>query len=251
MLGFKTHFFELKLKMYYFLISFFCSIIVSYYFAPNLISILSYHFLRFVKEDESDFIFNNIFEVFITYCSLSLYSSCFFNIPLILYFSYSFIKSGLFKFEKDLLLFFFKLFLFLLVFSLLFSYFIILPCLLFFLLSFDLITNTSFLFMRMEIKLYDYIGFLSKYMLFYCFVVFQVPALFFLIMVLKFPSFSYIIKKRKFLILISLILGCLFSSPDVLSLFVVSAPFFFFFEVFIFFLFLRNNYKNILYERVA
>lgn len=245
MLNFKVHFYELKLKIYYCSFSFFTTFIISYLFAPNLINILSYPFLRFVTADDYDFIFTSIFEVFATYYTLAFYSCIFFNIPLVLYFSFTFIKSGLFKYEKEILFFFLKFFIFSVFFSSLFTYYIIFPFLLFFLLTLDLITDTNFVFIKMETKIYEYVIFLCKSLLFYSFTIFQIPLFFLVFTYFKQPTFLYIIDKRKFWIFFCLITSCLFSSPDLSSLFIVIIPLLLFFEMFIFFLVLKYNYKNI------
>ena len=245
MLNFKIHFYELKLKAYYYFFSLFTTFITSYFFAPNLINILSYPFLRFVTGEDSDFIFTSIFEVFATYYTLAFYSCCFFNIPLGLYLSLDFIRSGLFKHEKKILLFFFKFFTCSVFFSSVFTYFIIFPFLLLFLLTLDLITNTNFVFIKMETKIYDYVIFLCKSLLFYCFIIFQIPLLFLVFTYFKQPTFLYIIDKRKFWIFFCLITSCLFSSPDLLSLFIIVIPLLLFFEMFIFLLVLKHNYKNL------
>ena len=105
----------------------------------------------------------------------------------------------------------------------------------------------------METKIYEYIVFLCKSLFFYCFIIFQIPLLFFIFIYFKQPTFQYMIEKRKLWILFCLIVGCLFSSPDLLSLLIISVPLLLFFEMFIFFIILKYNYKNVssLFQRVA
>lgn len=245
MLNFNVHLSELKLKIYYYFFSLCISFLASYFFAPNLICILSLPFLSFVPIQDSDFIFTNIFEVFSIYCTLALYSCCFFNIPLGIYLMVTFVKSGLFQYEKKILYLFLSSSIFLVIFSSFFAYYIMFPLLLSFLLNLDLITNTNFIFVKMETRVYDYIVFLCQSFFFYCFVIFQTPLLFFVFVYLKQPTSFYIVNKRKFFILFSLIAGCLFSSPDLLSLFVITTPFLVSFEIFVFLLILKYNYKNV------
>ena len=243
MLNFKAHLFELKLKACYLVFSLLTTFIISYCFSANLIAVLSCYFFDFVKKGESDFVFNNIFEVFSTYCALSFYTTCFFNLPLFLSLLFSFLKSGLFKYEKKILLLVFRIFIYLFLFALLFFYFVIFPCILFFFLNLDLITNTNFLFIKMEIKLYDFIKFLSDLIFFYCFVVIQIPNTLIVLVYINCYDVNSMVNKRKLVFLTSLIVGCLLSSPDLLSLLIVSLPFLLFFELFLFFLTLKNNYK--------
>ena len=245
MLNFKIHFYELKLKIYYFIHSLFSSFVISYFFAPNLINVLSNPFLKFVITNDSDFIFTNIFEVFTTYYTIALYFCCFFSVPLGVYFSFSFIKAGLFKYERDFFFFCLKSFICSIFFSCLFTYYIIVPCLLAFLLTLDLVTDTNFLFIKMETKIYEYITFLCKAFVFYCFFFFQIPILVFIFFYFKKPTSKYMIGKRRFWIFFCFIIACLFSSPDLFSLVVLSLPFLIFFEISIFFLILKNNYRYI------
>lgn len=245
MLNFKFHLLEFKFKIYYLSFSFLITFIFSYLFAPNLINILSSPFLKFVNRDDSDFIFTNVFEVFSTYYTLAFYSSCFFNIPFGLYLILCFIKPGLFEYEKKILFSSFKFFIYSVSFSCLFTYYLILPLLLFFLLSLDLITDTNFIFIKMETKIYEYVIFVCNSIFLYCFVIFQIPVLFLIFIFFKRPTLHYLVSKRKIWILFCLIIGCVFSSPDLISLFVVSAPFLFFFEVFIFFIILKINYISL------
>ena len=95
----------------------------------------------------------------------------------------------------------------------------------------------------MDIKLYDFVRFLSDFVFFYCFVVFQIPNILIVFAYVNLRDANSMVSKRKLIFLTSLIVGCLLSSPDLLSLLTVSLPFLLFFELFLFFLTLKNNYK--------
>lgn len=249
MLNFITHAHELKLKLYYVIFSFFSTFITSYLFISQLINLLSIPFLKFVRLEESDFIFTNIFEVFNTYMLLSFYVSLFLNIPIFWYFFFSFIKPGLFTYEKLFLNYFSKTTIKFLFLSFFFSYYLIFPCILSFLLTLDIIVSIDYIVLKMQTRLYDYIVFICRFFFLYCFVVFQIPTLLSIFVYFQQPKPSFFYNKRRFWIIFSLIFGCLFSSPDLLSLFLISLPLLFFYESIIFISILKNRYKNLNYFR--
>jgi sec-independent protein translocase protein TatC len=247
MLNFVTHAYELKLKLYYVLFSFLSTFITSYLLTPQIINLLSMPFIKFVKPEDSDFIFTNVFEVFNTYVMLAFYVSLFLNLPVIWYFLLSFVKPGLFVHEKLLLYYFSKTTLKFLIVSFFFSYYILFPCILSFLLNLDVIINVDYVVLKMQTKLYDYIIFVCRFFLIYCFLIFQIPTLISIFVYSKQPKPLFFYTKRRFWILFSFILGCLFSSPDLLSLFLVTVPLLLFFESIIFTSILKSIYKNFLY----
>ena len=243
MFNFLNHFNELILIIYYIILSFILTFSSSYFFAPQIIKILSTPFLKFVKTEDYDFIFTNIFEVFNTYIMLAIYTSVLFTIPIVIYFVYLFIKSGLFKYEKETILFSFKIITYFVIFSMFFTYYVVFPCLLSFLLNLDLITRSNFIILKMETKLFEYISFFYKLLFLYCFIIFQIPALFIIFVYLKQPKQLLFYKKRRVFIVLCLIIGCILSSPDLISLFLISFPLIFFFELITFIYILKSNYK--------
>nr|YP_010577902.1 sec-independent protein translocase [Cryptomonas pyrenoidifera]UZP15122.1 sec-independent protein translocase [Cryptomonas pyrenoidifera] len=245
MFNFTKHLKEFTSILSYICISFLLTFFTSYLFAPQIIKILSSPLSNYIKTEEYDFIFTNIFEVFSTYITIAFYSAIFLNIPLSLYLIYLFVKPGLFKYEKDFLILIFKTFIKFIFFSTFFTYYLVLPSILSFLLNIDLVINSSFIVLKMETKLYDYVVFFYNLIFLYCFIIFQIPSLLIIFVYIKQPHLISFYKKRRFFILISFIIGCIFSSPDLISLFIVSMPLIFFFECVIFVFILKDNYKHL------
>ena len=244
MLNFKNHLSEFAFILSYIIFSFFLTFFTSYLFAPQLIKLLFLPLSEFIKTEDYDFIFTNIFEVFSTYLTLAFYNAIILNFPLFLYFIYSFVKPGLFKFEKNFINLIFKIVVSFTLFSFLFTYYLIFPCMLSFLLNLNLVINSDFISLKMETKLFDYVIFFCKLIFLYSFVIFQIPSLFIIFIYFKEPNLSFFYKKRKLFIVGSFVLGCIFSSPDLISLLVISIPFIFFFECVVFVSILKSNYKN-------
>ena len=245
MLNFTKHFNELILTLYYILISFTLTFLTSYVFTPQIVKILSIPFLKYIRTEDFDFIFTNIFELFNVYIILSFYTSILFTVPIILYYLYLFIKPGLFIYEKNTISFLLKTIACFVCFSILFTYYAILPCILSFLLNLDLMTNNSFVVLKMEAKLLEYIIFLFKLLFIYCFIVFQIPTIFVIFIYLKQPKQLFFYKKRRISVVVSLLIGCIFSSPDLFSLFLISLPLIFLFEIIAFAYILKDNYQYV------
>nr|YP_009577917.1 twin-arginine translocase subunit TatC [Guillardia theta]QBJ06292.1 twin-arginine translocase subunit TatC [Guillardia theta] len=242
--NFFSHLLELKLRIWYLFFGFCVTFIVSYSYASQLISLLSKPLLKFLMNDSSDLIFVNVFEVLNTYINVSLYTTFFLYMPIFIYIVFLFLKPGLFKSEKTFLLYLYKFFLQLLLISFVLSYYVIIPSILSFLLTLDIIVNPDFLILKMQTKLYDYITFICEFITLYCITFCE----FFLFMIsliyLEFFNSKALVQKRRFIIIICLLIGCVFSSPDLLSLFMSSVPLVVFFEITLFMFILKNKYKK-------
>ena len=246
------HFNELKFRTFYYIFGIFINFFVTYAHAPQIIKLITVPFFDFTKKKDFDFIFTTILEVFNTYISLSIYNSFFFSLPILYYFSYSFLKSGLYKFEKHIL---FKLLIFekiCIFISLIITYLIIYPNVLSFLLTLDMITEKNFIVLKMETKLFEYIEFTSKCFIFYYFFIFQLPLFMSIYIYNKKIKPNNLYKKRRSIILIFSIFSCIFSTPDIQSLLIILFLFLFLFEFIVFITILRFKYKKLfLKKRVA
>ena len=112
----QLHLFELKYNFIIYLIAFFYLFIVSYYFSDQLIYLLVNNLLN--KKILKYFIFTNITEIFITNLYISVYTSIFISIQLIILLSWVFLMKGLYKFENFIFIkfyFFFLIFNFLII----------------------------------------------------------------------------------------------------------------------------------------
>ena len=235
------HFNELKIKFFYISFSFLTTFFICYTNILYLINLISKPLISKIK---ADFIFTSVFEVFNTYIMLSVYLSFFLSIPVIMYFTYIFLKSGLFEFEKKIFKKFIYIFNINLILSSFLSYFVFFPMFLYFLLNFDIIINLRFVILKMEPKLFDYIYIVCNFFILYGFFLFQIPTIFYLLVSFFGFKNNFFYKNRRFLIILSLFVGCFFSSPDLISLFLIVIPLFIFFEILIFLSILYSHYNN-------
>lgn len=232
MLSSLTHYKELKTRFYYASFSYTSTFIFSCVFKSQLINILSKSFTLFVEDYNFDFIVTNIFEVFNTYIILSLHVSSFFTIPILYYFLLSFLKPGLFSYEKQLLIYTFKTLIIYLITSFSFCYYVLIPCFLSFLLELTLTNKTDFIILKNNIVLYDFIMSTCELFFIYCYFVFQIPTIISICIFFKqFNPISFF-KVRRLYLIFSFSFGSVFSSSEFLNFLFVSIMLFAFFEVF-------------------
>lgn len=242
MLNILIHFKELKLKMRYAFFCFVCTYGSIYYFMPQLINIVSTSYIFFIKGNNFDFVFANIFEVFNTYIVFSMHSTFFLSIPVIFYFLLHYAQPGLFLYEKKFLFHIFTLFLRLLFISCFLCHFFFIPFILFFLSELSVINDMDFIILKTNMNLYSYAMFISKLFFTYCYAIFQIPVLMSVFVFFKDPSSAFFFRLRRLWLTISFFFGCIFSSSDFISFVLTSFFLFVFFEVFVFLSVLKDRY---------
>lgn len=236
--------------MFYITFSLIVTYLCCYFFILHLIRIISIPYIFFTKNDFFNFIFVDIFEILNTYIVFCCYVTFFLGMPVICYFFFSFIKSGLFLYEKIYLSHLFKIVVKLLILSSLFCYFLLMPFILFYLCELSNISNVDFLLLEVNVKLYEFIIFTCKLFFVYCFIIFQLPTFMIMLFFFREPSKISFLRFRKFYLIISCILGCLLSASDFLSFFFTSILFFSFFEIFTFLSILKDRYLCVLDKQI-
>lgn len=242
MLNILTHFKELKLKMRYACLCFICTYGSVYCFMPQLVNIISTSYIFFVKGNNFDFVFANIFEVFDTYIIFSLHSTFFLSTPVIFYFSLHYAQPGFFLYEKKFLFQIFTLFLRLLFISCLLCHFFLIPFILFFLSELSVVNDMDFIILKTNMNFYSYVISISKFFFTYCYGIFQIPVLFSTFVFFKDPSCVFFFRLRRLWLSISFFFGCIFSSSDFISFVLTSFFLLLFFEVFVFLSVLKDRY---------
>nr|YP_010835017.1 Sec-independent protein translocase component TatC [Cryptomonas gyropyrenoidosa]WFQ82692.1 Sec-independent protein translocase component TatC [Cryptomonas gyropyrenoidosa] len=244
MLNIINHLNELKLRTLYTFFGYSATFFTSYLYSPQLFDLMFNQISRLVS-NKNEFVFLNVFEIFNSYIKLSYYISFFCYLPIIWYFFFSFIKPGLFEYEVDTLIYLSKFILKCLILSLIFGYFFILPQMLTFFLNSSLISGSGFIPLKMQLRLQDFVTFICEVLTLYSIGLSEILIFFLIILSFKQFRFSYIYKKRKLWILICLILGSFFPSPDLINLFLVTMPLLLAFEILVFFSILKSIYSKL------
>jgi sec-independent protein translocase protein TatC len=234
---------ELKFRFFYCLSFFIVSFFFCFFFSKELIFIFVKPLLdiNVKKINFSYFIFTEMSEVIYIYFYISIVVSFLITFFILLCHVWFFLIEGLYKFEKNLLIFFifFNFNIYILYFLILYYFFI--PFFWVFFLNFEL-TSSNFIFgIYYEARINDYIFFMLNiffiFILFLTLPIFLVCLLYFNILKIK-----TLIKYRRHFIIIVFIFGGVLTPPDVFSQFLIAIPTLFFYEFIIFFKILFNNY---------
>jgi sec-independent protein translocase protein TatC len=237
-----NHFVELRHKILYSLLSVLLSFFSSYINVVYILCFISKPFLVFFKNDNFDFVFTNFIDVLEVCVFVVLYFCLFFNGPICFYFFYSFVRSGLYCFEKQLFSKCFLFFIFNFYFSCFCIYFFVFPFSLSFIFNLKLLQNDDFLVLKLIPRITDYVYSFVKLLFLYGFFIFQIPTVFFIInSFLKTKSFFFY-QRRKIVILLNIFICLIFSPPDLISCFFLILPLFFITEFTFFFFTLKELY---------
>lgn len=228
-----NHFSELRKRLVFSLIFFVITFCVCYLFSGKIYEFLLQPFLAISQDNQAQkLIYTAPTEAFITYLKLSFSAALFFSFPIFAAEFYLFISPALYKNEKKniLLIFFFGPFLFLS--GAVFAYFFILPAAFKFFQTFEtqsLTQSASFL-ISQEMKISEYLNFVTD-LLFGFGVAFELPI--FLLILIKLGALSSddLKRKRKYWILIILLIASVLTPPDILSQISLAIPMILLFEI--------------------
>lgn len=227
----QEHFSELRKRIIFSLI-FFCAVFfISYLFAAEIYKILLQPFIDSVKNIENrKLIYTSPVEAFKTYLKLAFYSSIFFSTPIFLSQIYLFVAPGLYKNEKKnfLLILFFSPLLFL--FGAILAYYLILPLALDFFVSFEMQGSKASLPIQFEARISEYLEVVINLLLGFG-VAFQLPILLLFLIRIGFLSVNDLKLKRKYWIVVILIVAAILTPPDVLSQVCLAIPMIILFEI--------------------
>ena len=238
-LNISIHWYELKIRIAYFLNAFFFS---TGCFIFNGDLILYFFVKTFLIENlNKTFIFTNLLEGFFSYIFISIFCSGFVTLPLCLYLGFSFFKNGFFKKEKDLCIFFIKNSMTMSTISFLITHNYFFPLCIKFFLSFEQSNSYSSFQLYMQPKIFDYLALNVS-----CFItfslLFHLPIILSILIYSHAGSLSFFCKNRRILILVCFISGCIFSPPDIFSQIVIAIPLWFCTESIILYNFIAKYY---------
>ena len=238
MLTILNHWYELKLRVVYVIVTFLVTFVTSYLYSDILMYIYVFPFV--LKFDEKKFIFTNLGEAFSSCLSMSLNISLVVTFFFFVYSMLSFFKPGLYKTELHLLRMCSKLLIINIFLSVCFVYFIVLPGVINFFGHFE----SSRLFeLTLEAKISDYLELVLQ-CLFWISLVFQTPVVIFLFVYLNVINVDSLVRKRKEFILICFVAGALLSPPDIFTQLLIALPLWILLEITIFIFIVIDEYGH-------
>ena len=203
------HIKEVKLRIFYLIISFLCTFFSCYYYSFEMIYLFVKPFLAY----EKNFIFTDLTEAFYTTIKLNFIISIYTLVPFLIYQFWCFVIPSSFLKERKKYNFFFLTVFVLFNLSLIFVYFLLLPELYKFLLNFEV--NTNFMTIQLEARIHSYVELACK-IFFFSSLLFQMPVIFFLAFKYGFLNTNFFVENRAKIFFINLFLAAFISPPDVL-----------------------------------
>jgi len=174
-------------------------------------------FLNFLLKSVGKTIFLSVAEGFLIHIKIAFFLGFLISLPVLFYQIWAFISSALKKIEIKLMkiYWFFSFFLFLV--GIAFAYFIVLPLVLDFLLSYQRPA------MQAELTINSYLGFLTTLLISFG-IVFELPLMIAFLTKLNIIGPGFLIKRRKFALLLIFIVAALLTPPDVVTQVLMAVP---------------------------
>ena len=213
--SFLGHLAELRsrlIKSFVFLLIFF---IICYIFSESIYSFLVKPYADAVKDDPINrrLIFTALQETFITYLKVAFFTAMFVTSPVILIQIWKFVAPGLYKNEKKALLPYLIATPTLFLLGGMIVYYLIMPLAINFFLSFETSTQTNNLPIQLEAKVNEYLSLIMR-LIFAFGISFQLPVLLSLLANVGFVDSDYLIKRRKYVIVIIFVVAAILTPPD-------------------------------------
>ena len=212
---FIEHFKELRSRLLKSFIYLFVFFIICYFFAENIYNFLVQPYADAVKGDQIQrrLIFTALQETFITYLKVAFFASVFISSPIILIQVWKFIAPGLYQDEKKALLPYLIATPTLFLLGGMLVYYLVMPLAIKFFLSFETSAQISSLPIQLEAKVNEYLSLIMR-LIFAFGISFQLPVLLSLLARVGFIDSQYLIKRRKYVIVIIFAVAAILTPPD-------------------------------------
>lgn len=202
-----NHLLEVRNRAIYLLLSL-CAIMIVVY---NNVYIIFY----MLAESHTDImVFTSITESFLTHLEVTVVCSLILSIPIIYYHVWAFLKPGLLSGEYSTFRYMIMSSFILYIFSLLFLSEVIYPLAIKFFLSYEYSREEFKVFMLPSLAMF--VNFYTSIVIPFL-MIFQLPMVLYFCIKLRIIELSFLIKSRKAIIILSFIIGAVFSPPDIFS----------------------------------
>ncbi len=233
-LSLHEHLGELRTRLVYSVIFFLLAFCACYYFAPSIYNFLVEPLATIYKNSpDRKLIYTGLTEAFITYLKVAFYTALFVSFPFIASQIYIFLAPGLYKSEKKVIL------PFLIATPVLFLaggslvYYLIFPKAWQFFVSFESLGTGGNLPIQLEAKVSEYLSLVISLIIAFG-MAFQIPVVLTLLAKVGIISSSYLVKNRRYAIVIIFTIAAFITPPDVLSQISLAIPMMLLYECSIF-----------------
>ena len=213
--SFVEHLSELRSRLIRSIIYLFIFFVVCYFFAEDIYAFLVAPYAEAVKDDVTNrrMIFTALHETFITYLKVAFFAAMFFASPIILTQVWKFVAPGLYKNEKKALLPYLIATPTLFLLGGMLVYYLIMPLAIKFFLSFENVAQLGTLPIQLEAKVNEYLSLIMR-LIFAFGISFQLPVLLSLLARVGFVDSEYLMKRRKYVIVLIFAAAAILTPPD-------------------------------------
>jgi sec-independent protein translocase protein TatC len=220
---FISHLKELRDRLIVCVIGVGVAFVIAYIFKERLFAFLMHPFVE-VMPTKSSFIFTGVTEAFVTYFKVSIVAALFLASPVILYEAWMFVSPGLYENEKRYVLPFITFGAIFFAIGGLFCYFVVIPYVYHFFVAYagpSIVPMPSLSkYMNMTLKMLVIFG-----------LIFQMPLVAFYLSKAGILRYRTLAKKRRYAILVIVIVSAVITPPEVTSQLLMALPMYGLFEV--------------------
>ena len=233
--SFVEHFTELRSRLIKSLVYLFILFVISYTFAESIYNFLVEPYADAVKDDGTNrrLIFTALHETFVTYLKVAFFTAFFIGSPIILIQMWKFIAPGLYRNEKKALLPYLIATPVLFLLGGMLVYYLVMPLAIKFFLSFETSAQINSLPIQLEAKVNEYLSLIMR-LIFAFGLSFQLPVLLNLLARVGIVDSEYLIKRRKYVVVIIFAVAAVLTPPDPITQIGLGIPLLLLYELSIF-----------------
>jgi sec-independent protein translocase protein TatC len=225
------HLIELRTRLMYSILAIFIAFLVCYFFSPSIYAFLVRPLANLLGNEGRRMIYTGLTEAFFTYVKVAFWAGTFLSFPIIATQLWMFVAPGLYKHERNAFL------PFLIATPVLFFmggalvYYAIFPLAWQFFLSFEQLTpGPEGLPIQFEARVGEYLS-LVMTLIFAFGIAFQLPVLLTLLIRVGIISSADLASKRKYAVVVILIVAAVLTPPDVISQVGLAIPLYMLYEI--------------------
>ncbi len=233
--SFVEHFTELRSRLIKSVVYLFILFVISYTFAENIYNFLVEPYADAVKDDGTNrrLIFTALHETFVTYLKVAFFTAFFIGSPIMLIQMWKFIAPGLYRNEKKALLPYLIATPVLFLLGGMLVYYLVMPLAIKFFLSFETSAQINSLPIQLEDKVNEYLSLIMR-LIFAFGLSFQLPVLLNLLARVGIVDSEYLIKRRKYVVVIIFAVAAVLTPPDPITQIGLGIPLLLLYELSIF-----------------
>jgi sec-independent protein translocase protein TatC len=234
------HLLELRRRLLWCVLAFVLGCIAVYPFTRNIFSFLVKPLATLLDDPGRRLIYTGLPEAFVTYLKVMLFSGFLVSSPFIAYQVWQFVAPGLYQKEKKVFFGFLFSTPVLFMMGAAFAFYGIIPMAWAFFLSYESAGGLTALPIQLEARVSEYLS-MTLQMLVAFGICFQLPIIVLLCARMELITGEMLAQKRRYAVVLILIVSAILTPPDVLSMLCLATPIYLLYELSIFLVKLRNQ----------